>query len=335
MSDSPAFASSPVISPNQTPRHSISFSSVAFLKPKSMLKLWPSSGAADGQTTPKSSDRQNPFEIPRSLAHTSPSSSTSSGTRTPIVSTALHPLHHHLLNTHITPSSSDQAPSPLTPPPTVTSFAPAVPPQLSTAPPDFNIQQPPPLRRQQTATPSNPSPTAPATATTTNGATSSSTPTPSPSKGQIHVKLIQARGLNVESMQSQPYVVVQFEQNEFVSREPITESGKEAKGVPGPLSRTNSSNALGTLGASGITRAFEAAAARLRNTTGPPAASSSGASGSGALTPGLFGPISPHNPVWKHQVSLWAHSIFLIRYHAFSLSTNLQRCHFRAIIYHV
>ena len=67
--------------------------------------------------------------------------------------------------------------------------------QLSLHPPVFNIQQPPSPRR------SLPS-----------------------SRGQIHLFLIQARGLHVLSPQPCPYVVVQFEHNEFVSRGPSHDS---------------------------------------------------------------------------------------------------------------
>ena len=83
--------------------------------------------------------------------------------------------------------------------------------------------------------------------TSTNGsATHSSTSTTSslngnsgPSRGQIHVKLISARGLNVRSVKARPYVVVQFEQNEFVSRDPTEETDKEIKGVATNLSRNS------------------------------------------------------------------------------------------------
>ncbi|KAK4051080.1 Serine/threonine-protein kinase [Microbotryomycetes sp. JL221] len=51
-------------------------------------------------------------------------------------------------------------------------------------------------------------------------------------KGKLSVKLISARSLSVPSNESRPYVVVTFDQNEFVSREPIHEEGEEALGVP-------------------------------------------------------------------------------------------------------
>ncbi|KAK4704769.1 serine/threonine protein kinase SCH9, partial [Phenoliferia sp. Uapishka_3] len=50
-------------------------------------------------------------------------------------------------------------------------------------------------------------------------------------KGRLAVKLISARHLSCPSADSRPYVVVSFDQNEFVSREPIHEEGEEATGV--------------------------------------------------------------------------------------------------------
>ena len=51
-------------------------------------------------------------------------------------------------------------------------------------------------------------------------------------------------------MQARPYVIVQFEQNEFVSRDPTEETDKEVKGVAtSTLSRTSSSAALSSLDA--------------------------------------------------------------------------------------
>ncbi|PPQ68862.1 hypothetical protein CVT26_001696, partial [Gymnopilus dilepis] len=112
--------------------------------------------------------------------------------------------------------------------------------------PVFKMQQPPPAKLR----PASPH-----------------TPT---SKGQIHVKLIQARALNVPSVHARPYVVVQFEQNEFVSRDPIPESDKEVKGTPIVLSRQTSSNAVSALGAIG-----SKAAARRKNSSKDSSPSSS------------------------------------------------------------
>lgn len=64
-------------------------------------------------------------------------------------------------------------------------------------------------------------------------------------KGKLFVKLIAARHLSAPSAASRPYVVVTFDQNEFVSREPIHEEEEEAVGVarvkgdasPGPAAK--------------------------------------------------------------------------------------------------
>jgi len=50
-------------------------------------------------------------------------------------------------------------------------------------------------------------------------------------RGKLLVKLISARHLSPPSIQSRPYVVVTFDQNEFVSREPIHEEGEEVTGT--------------------------------------------------------------------------------------------------------
>lgn len=51
-------------------------------------------------------------------------------------------------------------------------------------------------------------------------------------KGRLSIKLISARHLASPSTASRPYVVVTFDQNEFVSREPIDEMDAEIMGVP-------------------------------------------------------------------------------------------------------
>ena len=122
-----------------------------------------------------------------------------------------------------------------------------------------------------------------------------------PSKGQIHVKLIQARGLNVRSSGSRPYVVVQFEQNEFVSRDPTDETDKEVKGVAINLSRTSSSTALSALGAINSKASSKQGSARSSAQATP---SSSFGSGKSHLQGALGARINAHNPVWKHEVSL-------------------------------
>ncbi|KLO11260.1 kinase-like protein [Schizopora paradoxa] len=147
------------------------------------------------------------------------------------------------------------------------------------------------------------------------------------SRGQIHVKVLQARNLNIRPhplatnprAQPRPYVVVQFEQNEFISRDPIREHEREVKGVATALSRNASSTALEALGAINA-RAMEAANRRSKASNGKDGAGSGGSAGSSPSSTssdksartldssagggGLFGrSTSPHNPVWKHEVS--------------------------------
>lgn len=131
--------------------------------------------------------------------------------------------------------------------------------------------------------------------------------TSGPSKGQIHVKLIQARGLNVPSLHARPYIVVQFEQNEFVSRDPTDETDREVKGVATTLSRKPSSTALASLNAIG-----NRASADKRNGSVTPNGRipnpqpSAPTKSLSSKTNGILGSNirSAHNPVWKHQVSL-------------------------------
>ncbi|GAA5975752.1 hypothetical protein JCM11641_005862 [Rhodosporidiobolus odoratus] len=58
--------------------------------------------------------------------------------------------------------------------------------------------------------------------------------TQSAPRGKLTVKLIAARHLSAPSPASRPYVVVTFDQNEFVSREPIHEEAEDAVGVAKP-----------------------------------------------------------------------------------------------------
>jgi serine/threonine protein kinase SCH9 len=288
----------------------------SILRPRTMLKIW----AASDQTTPKaSSTDRNPFDAPRLNPAASDTTTTTTGSpRTP--TTSVVNLHHHLLNSQPPANGSGTLTplelGPLTPGAAnnfaaVAASLPTT--QLSLKPPDFKMKQPPaPRTLSQQSRDTSPTPSA------------SSVPSTTSAMGQLHVKLIQARGLNVQSNQARPYVVVQFEQNEFVSREPTSESEKEVKGVATNMSRNGSSTALSALGAISIGKAFEAAA-RARAAVTPSSSASSGKSSvtlmkftdgatesggtsgnasSGTATPGVFGGLSAHNPVWKHEVSL-------------------------------
>ncbi|KAG8726617.1 hypothetical protein FRC12_023230 [Ceratobasidium sp. 428] len=244
-----------------------------------MLKIWPST---DAQLTPKASDRAsvNPFET--SLANLGPSnlSTSTNGPRTPTVT------HHHLLR------SDHHDSTPLaTPTLGLPSAAPTT--QLSLDPPKFSLKMAaPPLRRNHSHTPSIKEKD-----TQVGG---------NPSRGQLHVKLIAARGLNVSSPRARPYVVVQFEQSEFVSRNPIDESDAPLRGAPAALSRVNSAlNVTAAAGpTSGISRVLASATPRSSVSSG---SSNGGQNGNGLLTPNparLGNTLTAHNPVWKHEVAL-------------------------------
>ncbi|KAG9036475.1 hypothetical protein FRB95_008773 [Tulasnella sp. JGI-2019a] len=290
-----------------------------------MLKLW--AHPAD-QTTPKAEPRSNPFDAlpPRANStHSKHSSSTNvpptsglarshvpeplhtsaapqqappgSGVRTPTTPGLGNHHHHHLLNlSHQDPSRASSLTI------SSTAAATALPTtQISLNPPEFTMK-PPPMSRNATAK------ALPTQATlAVNAAPDPNVEEPveevqdtqnraGQSRGQIHIKVIQARGLRVASTSSKPYVVVQFENNEFISRDPISDKEKEVRGVPQPLSRNNSSNALSSLG---ILKASDAAA-RGRAGTGPHLGVG------GGFLPGHlpFGAvIQPNNPTWKHEVT--------------------------------
>lgn len=202
-------------------------------------------------------------------------------------------------------------------------------PAAPSPPPTQRIDQQ--LPQQQQPAIASPIPVAQTPSTTSSVSSASSSSSSSVSRGQLHVKLIQARGLNVHTVNARPYVVVQFEQNEFVSRDPIHELEKEVKGTATNLSRNSSSSALSALGAIN-SRAIEQAKRSTANSaaSSPQSSVSSNKStrsvpylngdgrgpgvsgtapsvsnGNGAsLGGGLFGRLSAHNPVWKHEVSL-------------------------------
>ena len=132
-------------------------------------------------------------------------------------------------------------------------------------------------------------------------------------RGTLAVKLISARGLAVShsGIQPEPYVVMQFEQNEFISRSPHTGSSHTsvpfttaqaqpmvpASPVPGNLTRSASGLGVGT-----ISRAFAEAMGRGKQRR----------EGEGVSTPkaeepqggSWLGKPGPGDPVWKEEVSL-------------------------------
>ena len=224
---------------------------------------------------------------------------------------------HHWLLQVLSPSvnGSEAAPvGPLSPPSVINMnlTTTAHPTTLTLHAPDFDMQLPPINRSSHSRSPP------PATHSSSPSRPLQSQPTHSTapsgsSKGQIHVKLISARGLNVSSLNSRPYVVVVFENNEFVSRDPTDEADKEVRGIATNLSRTSSSIAISALGVAGYRAVAQEAALRTRRQS-PVSSSSSnsaksslsipGVSGSRTPSNGLLGRMSAHNPVWKHEVSL-------------------------------
>lgn len=220
-----------------------------------MIKLWTATTTMvnmDSQMTPRAGNDRNPFDMPSPAA------------------ASVHQPHPLLTPTRLSVSNPfDLTPGSSQPPTVHSSFAAALPTtSLSLHAPDFNMHAPPRSKPQSLSPP----------------------PPLTNSRGQIHVKLIQARSLNVHGSAARPYVVVQFEQNEFVSRDPTDEADKEVKGVP---SKTSSSTAVNAL---------------ARAAGHPPSPSSSvsskSSSSTGASNGGLFGRVSATNPVWKHEVSL-------------------------------
>uniref|UniRef100_A0A0W0FC39 Agc akt protein kinase n=1 Tax=Moniliophthora roreri TaxID=221103 RepID=A0A0W0FC39_MONRR len=146
--------------------------------------------------------------------------------------------------------------------------------------------------------------------TKSDSTSSSSTPL---SRGQIHVKLIQARGLSVRAPTARPYVVVQFEQNEFVSRDPTDETDREVKGTATNVSNnstrhnstnstnSNAMNALGAIASNDATRRANSSGSSSKDNS--PTSSVGSNKSNGGPGAGLFSRLSAHNPVWKHEVA--------------------------------
>ena len=131
-------------------------------------------------------------------------------------------------------------------------------------------------------------------------------------RGTLNVKLVSARGLAVShaaDANPQPYVVMTFEQNEFVSRPPHANSSLSAvpftQAQPTPVTPGNLTRSTSGLAVSTITRAFADAVRGKKKD----------AEASGAQTPraeepsggGWLGKPGPGDPVWKEEVSLCVH----------------------------
>lgn len=266
-----------------------------------MLKFWPNTpnpSSMDSLLTPRASHHEkNPFDTLPQSPHPLLTPTRLSMPYSPFI-----PLSAYK------DQQADLTPGPVQPQTGAASFA-ASTTSLSLHAPDFTMQAPPPPRNKlsPSSNHSSASSSSSSKATTMGNVFSGSAPSSKEastpvSRGQIHVKLIQARGLNVRSINARPYVVVQFEQNEFVSRDPTDETDKEVKGtaINLSLSRPSSSNAINALAA--------VDAAAKRRSGGPSSKDNSPVSSVGSkvsgLSGGLFGRLSAHNPVWKHEVSL-------------------------------
>lgn len=323
-----------------SPMASASLLLASFLPNHIMLRLWPNNN--DPQLTPKASEK-NPFEHAQAHAHHHSLSHRpypcSPGPQTP---TSVHPLlaaaplspYLQMSSTQGSVSLNPDLTPTLSHPPAFASAQPTT--HLSLHAPVFNMQQPPPGKKSSMLTSSSSTKTSPSSSSSRSTSSTAATsvasappqaPAPSSavSRGQLHVKLLQARALTVRGSQARPYVVVQFENNEFVSRDPIPETEREVKGAPTNLSRQPSSNAINALGAIGYRDAkrrskeskdssppssLVAAATRVLHPTA--ASSSTAPPSSSGITTGLFGRLSPHNPVWKHEVTLYVHAPFRV-----------------------
>ncbi|KAH7102711.1 Pkinase-domain-containing protein [Auriculariales sp. MPI-PUGE-AT-0066] len=289
----------------------------AIFRPSASLKLWPT-GPQD-QTTPKAPQahtvERNPFDLlvasptsgvgvnaPSYAAHSPGGRAAPTPAKLKLPNVGLTAGLHSPLLTPLASANGATAPNAGG---AATAFGSAVPTtSLSLHPLDFDIKQPP-QPRGMGASPPTPS----AGPTTTTEPRSKRSSSSSSVKGQLHVKLIEAKGLNVPSIRSRPYVVVQFEQSEFVSRDPTCESDREAKGTPVALSRNISASAVGALGAITQSKPFELAsslkakkmmASPPKRTTllpDPPAPTDSAVGFAASLGR------SAANPTWKHEVS--------------------------------
>ncbi|GAA5894298.1 uncharacterized protein JCM6883_003778 [Sporobolomyces salmoneus] len=207
-SSSQTCPSSPLTSP------SASFRSFSFTRPPNSYYYSPTSShlnlSSPDSHSNDSSVSSSPRLIPPPLTAAAdrfstsrPTLSTSTSTSPPLPSTT-------------TPGRRRS----LAPPPLVCSSPPATRPSiaLSTNEPDFSFKTQPSAHARQPKNTSNSTAAAP--------------------RGKLLVKLISARHLSPPSIQSRPYVVVTFDQNEFVSREPIHEEGEEVTGLARPVALT-------------------------------------------------------------------------------------------------
>ncbi|KAN0060500.1 Serine/threonine-protein kinase [Thecaphora frezii] len=206
------------------------------------------------QTTPKASTsggaERNPFDA---LAPPTQPSMRRSPSRS-----SMHSRNESNNSNH---NPGDITPGGFRTPGGVTSHASIPTTSLSTKDPDFTMKLPPPRNKPASSTASG----------TSSPSGSNSTRNTTAPKGHLTIKIVAGRNLATSSPEARPYAVVQFDQNEFIGREPIDEAGEAAKGVAVPRSESSES---------GRTRAKTVTPADALSRTG-----------------------QNHNPVWKHEVT--------------------------------
>lgn len=118
-------------------------------------------------------------------------------------------------------------------------------------------------------------------------------------RGTLAVKLISARGLAVShASQPEPYVVMQFEQNEFISRSPHPASSQSvpfttAQAQPMVPASPNLTRSASGLGVGTISRAFAEAMGRKKKEDETPKDEPTS----------WLGKPGPGDPVWKEEVN--------------------------------
>lgn len=286
--------------------------------PRSMLKIWPNMASPSigpfggGDLTPRAGpngqERSNPFND-RTPALSSPSISVGSNTPTK-------PGHyHHLLSVRgpgtpgggslLTPgprlssANSEAAPlnSPLVTSPGGRPALPTTQVSLFNAP-QFNMKEPPAAKMKSKNVPVQTAPTATSNGSST--ATGGSPPT-GPSRGLLHITLVEARNLIAKSPYSKPYVVVQYDQNEFVGSDPIhTSNGNGTTAANGVASTSSALDALNAIGSR---------ASSLGKSTAPSSPHPSNTSDNDSYFDA--GRVASH-PTWKIDVSLCVASFIFV-----------------------
>ncbi|KAJ9105050.1 hypothetical protein QFC19_003682 [Naganishia cerealis] len=271
-------------------------------------QFWP----ADQATTPRAEPAPDPFATP--APHTGPAAAMADHARTGPSGLR-------------TPTVAEFAAPPMTPPAALGASRPTtgitIGDSLSgTSGIGFGLREPPKMRRAMTGGADD-------RATTSSSEVSKEPHQYNPERaprGTLKIKILAGRSLAIPPITAadpgakpEPYVVIQFEQNEFVSRPPLapkpasatlgSSAGSSSGGKPA-LPRTNSYGP--SLGISSISRAFADAARRTKSSKSAAKASGSGAStpkhetdlaATNPLSSSGLGSTSPSDPVWKDEVS--------------------------------